>query len=252
MKIDSDEWLAGVMGIDVFRVSLDRASSNGSAPDIEPLALHMERPERSMYFAKFPTDRVYTLRALSSVGFDVVDVNVTFGRSPAGPVGPVPDGVRVIEDALPEHREAVLEIAQTSFVYSRFHLDPNILKATADLIKREWIANYVNRKRGERLMVALVDGQPAGFLAVLDAVVADRPCRVIDLIGVDRRHQGRGVGRALVSAFTGRYVGVCDLLRVGTQAANVPSARLYERSGFLLDETSYVMHAHTGAGRILK
>ena len=240
------------MGIDVFRVSLDRASSNGSAPDVQPLALHMERPERSMYFARFPTDRVETLHALSSVGFDVVDVNVTLGRRQARQVGSVPDGIQVLEDVPAEHQDAVLDIAQTSFVYSRFHLDPNITTATANAIKREWLASYVRRKRGERLMVALVDGEPAGFLAVLEATVNDGPCRVIDLIAVDRRHQGHGVGKALVSAFTGRYVGVCDLLRVGTQAANVPSVRLYERSGFLLDETSYVMHAHTGAGRIMK
>ena len=252
MRIEPDTWLSEVMDIDVFKVSLDDHSSNGFALAIQELATHMERPRRSMYCAKLPTGRLDVLRALSSVGFDVVDVNVTFGRRSVLSGGPAPKGVHVIEDVLPEHQEAVLDIAESSFDYSRFHLDPNISTTTANAIKREWIANYATGQRGERLMVALVDGEPAGFLAVLATTVDDEPCRVIDLIAVDRRYQDRGVGKALVSAFTDHYVEVCELLRVGTQAANIPSVRLYERSGFLLNETAYVMHAHTEAGRVLK
>jgi hypothetical protein len=33
---------------------------------------------------------------------------------------------------------------------------------------------------------------------------------------------------------------------VGTQAANIPSLRLYESFGFRVCETAYVLHAHVG------
>ena len=35
-------------------------------------------------------------------------------------------------------------------------------------------------------------------------------------------------------------------LRVGTQAANVPSVRLYEPLGFSLASAAYVLHLHRG------
>jgi len=56
-----------------------------------------------------------------------------------------------------------LDIAESAFVYSRFHLDPLVPKELANRVKREWIANYVRRQRGERLLVAEVDGNPWVF-----------------------------------------------------------------------------------------
>ena len=101
-------------------------------------------------------------------------------------------------------------------------------------------------------MVAEWDGVPVGFLAVLAAEVKGCSCRVIDLIGVSNSHQGRGGGRELVDYFRQLYAGKCDLLRVGTQVANIPSARLYERCGFRLAESAYVLHAHVKDGKLLR
>jgi ribosomal protein S18 acetylase RimI-like enzyme len=150
----------------------------------------------------------------------------------------------VVQDILPAYYDAVLRIAASSFVYSRFHLDPAIPKETAHKVKRAWVNSYIHKMRGERLLVALLDGKPVGFLAVL---ATPEPGRVIDLIGVDRAYQGRGVGRALVSFFIADSADRYPLLRVGTQVANVPSMRLYESLGFRIDETAYVLHAHVNA-----
>ena len=38
-----------------------------------------------------------------------------------------------------------------------------------------------------------------------------------------------------------------DMLRVGTQVANLPSISLYEKCGFHVAETTYVLHAHVQA-----
>ena len=90
-----------------------------------------------------------------------------------------------------------------------------------------------------------------GFLAVLAASSDGEETRVIDLIAVGSEHQGRRVGKAMVAYFVRRYVGVCTLLRVGTQVANLASLRLYEKEGFLMDEATFVLHAHTKMGKVL-
>ena len=254
MKIDRDDWLSEVLDYDVFRVSIARneIGKSGVGPDdLESVVAHQRRPGRSFYYAKLPTDQIDAINALASVGYGVVDVSVTFARIPSIHCASTSKEVVIEDDVTPAHSEAVLDIASSAFAYSRFHLDPQIPNEAANAIKRAWIANYVKRHRGERLMVALLDGEPVGFLAVLASSSEDQPCRVIDLVAVDNDYQGRGVGKALVSHFVRRYVGECSLLRVGTQIANVPSMRLYESTGFQVDETAYVMHAHTEKGKVL-
>ena len=56
----------------------------------------------------------------------------------------------------------------------------------------------------------------------------------------------QGVGAALVSAFVQRHGPLATELRTGTQIANVPSLRLYERLGFSISSASYVLHLHRG------
>jgi ribosomal protein S18 acetylase RimI-like enzyme len=255
VKIDRDDWLSEVLYYDVFRVSPGSSEDwrcTVRPADLELIVSHQQRLGRSFYYAKVPTGRVDVVHALSSVGFAVVDVSVTFARTPAVRCGSTLNETVIVDDIVPTQYEAVLDIASSSFTYSRFHLDPQIPREAANAVKRAWIANYINGKRGERLMVALRDEEPVGFLAVLASTLDGQPCRVIDLIAVDSDQQGRGVGRALVSYFVQRYVGECPLLRVGTQIANVGSMRLYESAGFQMDETAYVMHAHTENGRVMR
>ena len=253
MKIDCDSWLSDIFGHGVFKVSVshsDEVEPINKADDLKLLVSHQSCIRPSFYYAKIPTERVDQVHALTSRGFGVVDVNITFARQPAV-VGIVrPPNIEVCDDILPDHHDAVLDIAASSFVFSRFHLDPEISTETANLIKREWVRSYINKARGERLMVALLGGNPVGFLAVLATAVEGRPCRTIDLIAVDKRRQGRGVGKALVSSFVESYADERTLLRVGTQAANIPSMRLYESCGFFLEETAYVMHAHAKKVRV--
>jgi len=271
MKIDRDAWLSDIFGYNVFSVSLtvpqsvspsvlqsfSRSLLQSRSLSISPTErLSDSKTERliegrAFYYTKVPTDRVDLAQALSSAGFNVVDVNVTFIRRttdgrPRTAVGGQELSV-VVQDILPAHYDTILNIAASCFVYSRFHLDPEIPKEIANAIKRAWVDSYIQKARGERLLVGLLDGKPVGFLAVLATIFNGEPCRVIDLIGVDRAYQGCGVGKTLVSFFIEQHGDNGTLLRVGTQVANVPSMRLYESLGFRMAETTYVLHAHVNA-----
>ena len=254
MMIDFDQWLSSVLGYDAFKVSLDvneRTNGNFGSGDLDLIASHQLRFDRAFYYAKVPADQVDVVHALDAVGFRVVDVNTTYTRRPVAKEERSRDDIVIIDDILPDYYEAVLDIAESSFVYSRFHLDPLICNATANALKRAWVANYIKKKRGERLIVAVIDDTPVGFLAVLGVSSDGEQTRATDLIAVGSEHQGRGVGKAMVSYFVSRYVGVCTLLKVGTQVANLASLRLYEKEGFLMDEATFVLHAHTKLGKVL-
>lgn len=229
MPIAEDAWLSVRFGHPVYTV----------APETDPaeLAAHVAAAGRASYQAKVPSADVEAVRRLCGAGLYVVDASVTLGREPAPAAPALP-----VVDAQAEHAPALLEIAATAFHASRFHLDPRVSAEVAARIKRDWLQSYLDGARGVELLVALDDGVPAGFLAVLE----DGGVRVIDLVAVATHAQGRGVGAALTAAFLDRSAGRCARVRVGTQLANVGATRFYERAGFCVERTQYVLHGHTG------
>ncbi|HJO04534.1 MAG TPA: GNAT family N-acetyltransferase [Acidobacteriota bacterium] len=196
-----------------------------------------------MYYAKVDTRAVATVRDLSRTGMRVVDVGVTLEFDARFDGSTVIPADVVVRDCLPDDVDTVLDIAGSCFRYSRFHVDPDVPRTIAHRIKREWIANYVRGERGEQLLVARRDERLVGFLAMMSLHEADRRIRVIDLIGVDSAHQGQGVGRALVASFLDATA-ASEGRRVATQASNIPSLGLYQRFGFRVIRTGYVLHMH--------
>jgi GNAT superfamily N-acetyltransferase len=239
IRTSPDPWLSEVMGRPVYRLEAD--SDDG----LDDFAARAGGERRAFYYVKVPTDRVAVVQALSRVGFCVVDTNVTFAMKP-------PSTARTwafdVGECTPNGADAVLDIAGSCFRYTRFHLDPLVSDAVAHHIKREWVKNYVLKRRGDRLLVAYCDGQAAGFLAALVADRAGLRTAIIDLVGVGAPFQRRGVGESLVNAFIEHYRASCERLAVGSQVANIPSARLYEKLGFSLAASEYVLHKHVPEG----
>jgi ribosomal protein S18 acetylase RimI-like enzyme len=240
MKIVEDSWLAGLMGQAVFR--LDHV---GPEVDMHALAAHVEQQSRAFYFAKIDCASVEAIRRISSVGFFTADANVALklDRAPMAVTSSA-----IVDELRGGDEEALLEVAETTYELSRFHLDPLVPRAIANRIKREWAGNYVRKSRGDRLFVAYpsAGGKPIGFLAALRTQTG----AVIDLVGVTQAARGQGAGSALVRAFCDHYIkaGVTELT-VGTQVANIPSLRMYEKLGFSLHKTQYVLHLHVERGR---
>ncbi len=248
LRLRRDEWLSGQMGTNVFSLSLPEAevSPAGWEDRVPDLLAGCTRP--AFCFAKVPTSTVAPVRALTGAGFAVVDVNLTLERLPgrAQDSSGSLSGISV-RPFRPEEASPILDIAGSCFRFSRFHLDDRIPAEKAHAVKRAWVENYTLGRRGEELLVAVHGDRPVGFLAVLAVESKEKKIMVIDLIGVDPSFQGQGAGYALVDHFCSTSEGRCDLLRVGTQAANIPSLRLYQDTGFKMVASAYVLHAHLGA-----
>lgn len=254
MKILEDSWLASIFGYPVFKVDVPANNLPDHNP-LEPLAHlsgHIADQPQALYYAKIGTAEIDTVRKLSALGFYVVDVNVTFGLE-VKPGLDLPKPTQPqrcsIEEASPGHYDKILDIAASSFRYSRFHLDPLIPKNIADEIKREWIISYIKKARGDKLFAALEGNKPVGFLAALVGKSDGEDAGTIDLVAVKSSHQGRSIGRALTTFFINYYRDKYDRLTVGTQVVNIPSMRLYEKLGFSITASQYVIHMHAVRGR---
>lgn len=237
LSIVEDSWLTGVMARTVHRVS-GAVEEDGDTHAQRSLQQITGRPGFS--YARVPTHDVRTSRLLERGGFYVVNTGITLETRHLPVRGGEGGRTRL---ARAEDQAAVEEIARRSFVYSRFHLDPDIPKHLADEIKTQWVGNFFHGQRGDYMVVAECAGHVTGFLQLLNA---SGNVLVIDLIAVEKDHRGQGFAEAMI-----RYAlstcGNPTVLRAGTQSANTMSLSLYEKLGFRVVSTCYVLHHHGSA-----
>ena len=232
-----DHWLSECFQYDVFRLQtpalLDDMSCKEDRSHISPLE---KRPV--LVYTKVPVDRVNLIHSLEDIGFRIIDTNTVLEK-PIQISEVDPRFSASLRFALPEDVEGVRSVARKGFMFSRFHLDPEIPNETADLVKAGWASNFFAGKRGDGMIVA-VDGEKIiGFLLFiyLDDTL------LIDLIAVESAYRGRGIAKAII-AFCQNKLRNFKTIRVGTQLANVPSLRLYHDLGFHISKAFYVLHYH--------
>lgn len=237
--LQRDAWLEALLGRPTFSV----------VPGADARDVRAALPNPPVFVsAKLPIADMAQSFALQDIGFRVVDTALTFAC--AGPLA-LPhasdaDETRrgiCVRYACSDDAQPVCAVGGSAFRYSRFHLDPLLPDDKAHAVKAAWAANYFRGARGDGMIVAESDGRVIGFLQLIKA--ADGYL-VIDLIAVDENAARRGAASAMIS-FAGRH-GLDQVappgFRVGTQAANIPSCRLYESLGFRLQAATQVLHYH--------
>jgi len=237
-----DSWISETIGIKCYRC--DAQTGFPLAELAEAMRL-LAAGGDAFFYAKVPTDQLPLVSQLMRGGFSLVDTNIVLERQ-AERLSQNSSDIEVTE-ARPEHYPMLQDIAESCFRYSRFHQDPRFPVTIANRIKRKWIENYCLGKRGAALYVALLRGNPVGFLAVLK--LPGKPsAAAIDLIGVRTEFQQQGIGRVLIGHFIECWQGRVDRLVVGTQITNQSSLALYTNHGFQVMKSAYVLHAHVNNG----
>jgi dTDP-4-amino-4,6-dideoxy-D-galactose acyltransferase len=232
--IAPDLWLGERLGKPAFRLSITDERDAG--------ALQSHLVQSGFYEVRVPCDRVDWVKELAQLGFGVVDTHLLL-ELPTSQASLEPP-TQLIDVAIAADRSGIVELAKSAFRYSRFHLDPQVDNTVAGQIKGDWIANCYDGRRGDRVLVARQADQPVGFLAALLTQDPNHSVATIDLIAVDNRVRGQGVGRSLTTAFMQIYRDRCSLFRVGTQVANLPALRLYQSLGFSIVRSQYLLHYH--------
>jgi GNAT superfamily N-acetyltransferase len=238
VTITPDAWLTETLGRPAYAVHAPASA----AQLLDALQAHQSTAD-AFYFAKVPVLNVDAVKALEGAGFSTVETTLAFSRPSGLPVAPAPPGVAV-SLLQPRWNTDVLDIAESAFKYTRFHVDARVGLSTANRVKRAWIQSYIDGRRGDALFVAHDGDRVLGFNAMLVADRPGEPAAVIDLIAVHPDHQQRGIGIALIAAAIVHYQARCPVVEVSTQASNIPSVRLYESLGFRLIRSTFVLHRH--------
>ena len=116
----------------------------------------------------------------------------------------------------------------------------------ADEIKAQWAGNFFKGERGDRLVVAELTEK--GRQKIVGFALLATPANgqvVIDLIAVEEAYRRRGIAAEMIAFVESQFAPA--VIAVGTQVANLPSVRLYEKLGFRLAGTQHVFHFHNPA-----
>ncbi|WP_353427844.1 GNAT family N-acetyltransferase [Polynucleobacter sp. MWH-UH19D] len=227
---DKDQWLSSILGKNVFQVDSKFASQLTPSHLPQGPALVM---------VKVPVSNIRDCKHLQGLNFFLVDTNIQLQKL-RDKSGLLVNSMNV-RFANPSDEEAILKIAANSFTYDRFHGDPGIAHKTAEKIKVEWAQNYFRGSRGDWMVVAEDGGIVSGFLQLLhgqDGVL------IIDLIAVGANYRHKGVAQKMIGFAIQNCEAKIDIVKVGTQIANLPSISLYLKMGFYITSAHYIFHCH--------
>ncbi len=211
---------SGLLGVGVYR--LTDADALRSPESVAGIVNDLAEAGCWLAWARIPETDITAGAALAGGGFRPIECLVTFER----PLTIEPNEPGVVAAGI-DDAEGCAAIAHAAFSMDRLHRDPEISDDIADKVRRTWVLNNL-RGRADATFIERVGDGIAGFINCL--LLAD--AAVIDLIAVRPSNQGKGVGARLVRAALAHYAGRRPLMRVGTQADNATSLKLYQRAGF--------------------
>ncbi|MSP11132.1 MAG: GNAT family N-acetyltransferase [Pelagibacteraceae bacterium] len=222
-----DEWLTSVIGKEAFKLDVN-SIDKFEFSDFPSLP--------ALITAKIPVGDLKSCNLLQKLNFSLISTDIQLQRN-----------MELLEMSNLNIRFAeakdeiyVEEIANSSFIYDRFHSDSYIKNDIAGKIKSEWVKNYFRNIRGDFMVVTEVNGIVSGFLQLLKD---ENNSLVIDLIAVKNNVRNMGIARAMVS-FTIANFQAMNSIRVGTQLNNLPSLRLYTKLNFYIKSAYYIFHYH--------
>jgi len=221
---------------------------------VTPGALTVEGPEaidawcrdrgvRCLYLCADAAD-AETTRLAAAHGFRVVDVRLIARRSYEGllelSTGPELEAREATETDLAFARD----LAARSHRTSRFYFDGNFPRDRCDALYEEWVERG-SRDPDRRLLIGVLDGNPVGYI-VLTPLGPDLEGHG-ELVAIEERHRGKGLGRALSFAEWRAYAARGALIQRGVMSLrSIAIIRLHEQLGFVTDEVQVWHHKWYG------
>ncbi len=234
------QWDSEFFGRKMGRILIDpQAETMDSVPAWERLIAQARSEQYEFLFYEFDAADKRLAHLLTPLGGALADVLVKLAK----PVVPVAAPQRKTDSPVQAADEsdlaAVIELASHSFTHSRFFHDPGFDQELVRQLYPNWVRNnfagnesyFVIKDR--QSLQAFISVQPKPLPAALD----------IRLLAVHPDVQGKGLGSELLR-WAEEYSRSQGLKRitVGTQINNYAALRLYEKSGFRVEQALYRYH----------
>ena len=226
-----DTWLSEILKVKAYEITT-------SIEKKEDFIL----PKSSFFQLKIMTSDTEKFFVMQSLGFRVIDCNIYLTKKNI----PVQILKKVNDDEVrwadKDDEDSVRCVARQSFQQNRFHRDFKIPNDIADSIKEKWAGNYFSGSRGDHMVVAEKNSKIVAFLLLVSNQKASLS---IDLIAVLPEYQGMGIATKMIAFSLNNFNSSITEISVGTSIGNQSAISLYQKLGFKMVSSKYILHLHT-------
>jgi dTDP-4-amino-4,6-dideoxy-D-galactose acyltransferase len=137
------------------------------------------------------------------------------------------------------NKEQIYKLAFESGKFSRFKLDNNFKQHEFEALYKTWVDNSFSKEFADAILVYKEKNIILGFITY--KIIGDNA--IIGLLGVCDKHQGEGIGRALLveveNELSNKQI---KELRIPTQLQNKQACGFYAKLGYNIIEKTIVKH----------
>ncbi len=232
MTVESLDWDTRVLGLQTARISEIRNLKNAASIPLNSYATLGEKLKQAglqYVTVRQPQHEWAQIHRLEFAGFHLLDGILEFSKKAekSSPVLLKRNFTLRVADT--KDADALAEFSGRSFSQTRFHNDPVLSKEQAARIFSEWARNCCMGITAQAVWLAEENGRIVGFVT----------CKindgngVIDLIGIDAKVHGQGLGTALMTKAGDWFAEKgCANTRIQTQTNNLAAIGLYGKLGF--------------------
>lgn len=135
--------------------------------------------------------------------------------------------------------EEIYDLAYESGKYSRFLKDNLFGESNFKKLYKEWVDNSITKKFADDILLYFINDKVVGFVTYKK----HEDYGQIGLIAVDKRHQGKGIGRQLINKVENAlYQEGIKKLRIPTQLQNKEACFFYKKIGYEIIESIPIKH----------
>ena len=135
--------------------------------------------------------------------------------------------------------EDLLELARLAGRQGRFGRDPRINETSFNQLFDQWITNSINKNLADDVLVYKENNEILGF----GSIKIEGPSGYAPLFAVKRKCEGTGISFALMRAIEETLIkNNCTYLKSATQKANKKALAVFERFGFVPQDSLFVYH----------
>jgi ribosomal protein S18 acetylase RimI-like enzyme len=223
-------------GLNIARLELalfnPRVKSNDRQYLFQRLRDEANSQNLNLIFARVGLEQLPIIQSLEKIGAILADILLTFYFNVRNEVILSPTRHFEIGKAAERDKFELVKMSRKVFRINHFHADPLLSKRKADELYAKWMANCL-KGSVDKVLVAKKGNEVLGFITCrIERVGKSHRYGVIDLIGVKDEYIGKGIGLTLVYRALEWFSKSTNSIYVGTQAANLPAVKLYEKAGF--------------------
>lgn len=200
-----------------------------------------------------PMEAIHSIQALEDAGFRTMDILVTWiFEHMKQRISDYPDKC-VIRGYLAGDEQEFIPLARNAFAGTpdRFHADPHLSLERCNELYAEWTRNSCSGQAADYIVVAELDGKPAGYttLKLDEAYQWASNVRTGGLIlgAVAPWAEGKGLYTSMINGGL-KWLAAqgVEVSHLGTQVNNFPVQRAWSRLGFRLAKAGPSLHLWLG------